>query len=344
MRVLVTGAAGFIGSNAASRLARSGHDVLAIDNFSRAGTRVNAEWLRATSGVAVQEIDIRDAVAIDRTVREHGPDAVLHLAGQVAVTTSVLDPRDDFETNAVGTFNVLEAVRRTRGDAVFVFASTNKVYGDVPLALGEPHEGGLRYSTVSTDFKGIDETFPLDFHSPYGCSKGSADQYVVDYGRIFGMRTFSLRQSCIYGQRQFGMEDQGWIAWFIIAALTGRPITIFGTGLQVRDVLHIDDLIALYVQILERPAPMTGAFNVGGGPDRTLSLLELVALLAAEGIEPRITFGDWRPGDQRIYISGIERAKSVLGWSPEIGVAEGVRGLIAWTRENLDDILRVRGE
>ncbi|HET7376038.1 MAG TPA: NAD-dependent epimerase/dehydratase family protein, partial [Anaerolineae bacterium] len=276
--------------------------------------------------------DVRDAAALLAAARDQ--EAIVHLAGQVAVTTSVIDPRGDFEANAIGTFNALEAARLSRSNPVFLYSSTNKVYGgmdDVALI-----EGDRRYAYRDYP-QGIPETSPLDFHSPYGCSKGTGDQYVRDYARIYGLRSVVFRQSAIYGPRQFGIEDQGWLAWFIIAAVTGKSITIYGDGKQVRDVLFIDDLINLYETAIARIDRAAGqVFNVGGGADNILSIWTDFGPLLEDllGRKLNVGRGDWRPGDQRIYVSDIRKAKEVLGWSPKINPKDGVKRLFDWVVAN----------
>ena len=249
-------------------------------------------------------------------------DAVLHLAAQVAVTTSVADPRADFEINALGTFNVLEAVRLAGAGPAVLYSSTNKVYGNLEHVHVVERDGRYAYENFPT---GVDESEPLDFHSPYGCSKGAGDQYVRDYARIYGLKTVVFRQSCIYGTRQFGIEDQGWIAWFCLATLRGQPFTIFGDGKQIRDTLWVDDLINAYEAAIERIDTVSGeVFNVGGGPSNTLSLLELVAMLEAHfGRKLNPPFADWRPGDQRVFVADIGKAERLLGWRPEVSTARG---------------------
>jgi CDP-paratose 2-epimerase len=334
MRYLITGGAGFIGCNAAARFATQGHQVLCVDNFSRPRVQHNADWLLAEHGVRTERVDLRDAAAIADAVRTFRPDVVLHCAAQVAVTTSVTDPRRDFEDNALATFNALEAVRAEAPEAIFLYASTNKVYGgmeDVGVELQ-----GDRYAYVGLP-GGCPETRPLDFHSPYGCSKGAADQYVRDYARIYGLRTVVFRQSCIYGYRQFGLEDQGWVAWFTIRAVQGRPVTIFGDGKQVRDVLFVDDLVAGFEAAIAHIDRAAGRiYNVGGGPRNTLSLLELVSML--EGLTGRsmdVSYADWRPGDQRIFVCDVRKAAAELEWRPATSAADGVRKLHDWVAAHL---------
>jgi CDP-paratose 2-epimerase len=334
MKVIITGGAGFIGSNAADRHLARGDEVIAIDNLSRRGSDANLAWLRTRGGrFAFIHEDVRNGEAITRIFRDH-PDAdrVLHLAGQVAVTTSVSDPRTDFEVNAGGTFNVLEALRRTTSTATVIYSSTNKVYGELPGVASELREG--RYVFAGHD--GISEEQPLDFHSPYGCSKGAADQYVRDYARIYGLKTIVLRQSCIYGYRQFGVEDQGWIGWFCIAARLGESLRIYGDGRQVRDVLFIDDLLDAFDAAAAR-APAHGAiYNIGGGPANAVSLLEVVAHLERIGGRAvPLAYGPWRPGDQKVYVSRIDRAREELGWVPRVDWRTGVARLYQWVTENV---------
>ena len=330
--MLIIGGAGFIGINAAQSFAAQGWRVTLFDNLSRKGGQSNLDWLRRRHNVGFVKGDIRDRDALEQLFAARRYDAVLHLAAQVAVTTSVVDPREDFEINALGTLNVLEAVRLHCPRASTVFASTNKVYGKLDDLRVIERDG--RYAFEASE--GVGEERPLDFHSPYGCSKGAADQYMVDYARIYGLNTTAFRQSCIYGPRQFGVEDQGWVAWFAIAATLGRQITIYGDGRQVRDVLHVDDLVRAYALAVDNPDAVRGrAFNVGGGPGETLSLLELIALLEqrlGRRIEP--AFGEWRAGDQKVYVSDIARLEQALGWRPRIGVGEGVGRLIDWVAEN----------
>jgi CDP-paratose 2-epimerase len=342
MRVLITGGAGFIGCNAAVYFMRHGDEVTIFDDLSRAGTDRNLEWVRSQGDVTFIKGDVRDAEAIKRAVAEVAPDGVIHLAAQVAVTTSVVDPRTDFEINALGTFNVLEAVRAAEGSPALLFSSTNKVYGGLDDLVCQPQ--GQRY-VCELSSRGVEERRPLDFHSPYGCSKGAADQYVRDYARIYGMRTVVLRQSCIYGNRQFGIEEQGWLAWFTLAALREQPITIFGDGMQVRDVLEVSDLVRLYRRCLERIDDVSGeVFNVGGGPDNAVSILESLDLLE-EALELKIQrrFADWRPGDQKIFIACNEAAGRAVGWQPQSDVRQGLKTLVDWIRPNLELIQSLVG-
>ncbi len=334
--VIITGGAGFTGTNFAESYLDRGYRVVVVDNLSRKGSRVNLEYLKSHAQASHLDVildDIRQpskalAAAVERA------DALFHFAGQVAVTTSVADPRDDFEVNALGTFNMLELLRKSKGKKPsFFFSSTNKVYGgmeDVTIEKGE-----RRY--FYRDFpKGISEARTLDFHSPYGCSKGAADQYVRDYARIYDLNTVVFRQSCIYGYRQFGVEDQGWVAWFVIATVLNRPITIYGDGKQVRDILFIEDLIGAYNRAWDNMSRASGnVYNVGGGPSNTISLLDLLALLKEE-VNPSIplSYEDWRPGDQPVYVSDISKVETELGWRPKVAWDQGVRKLIGWVKDN----------
>ena len=335
--VFITGGAGFIGSNSADHFLRRGQTVTIYDNLSRKGGRSNLEWLHERHGgerLRVVEADIRNYDRLTAAVIEAAPGVVLHLAGQVAVTSSVVDPREDFDVNALGTFNVLEAVRNYAPQAVLLYASTNKVYGgmeDVGIVRSRQ-----RYAYADYPY-GIPETFPLDFHSPYGCSKGAGDQYTRDYARIYGLRTLVLRQSCIYGRRQFGVEDQGWVAHFVIATVLDRPIAIYGDGMQVRDVLHIDDLVNAYQAGIDRIDELSGeVLNIGGGPDNTLAIWSEFGPLLEElaGQQVPVHYGPWRPGDQRVFVADIRRADHLLGWVPKISPAEGIRKLYGWVAEN----------
>ena len=333
--ILITGGAGFIGANLADRLIRQGHHVTILDNLSRRGTPRNVSWLESLHGDNFDLIigDIRDRALCNASIRD--AEVIYHLAGQTAVTTSVSDPRADFEINALGTFNVLEAARRSDHNPIVLFSSTNKVYGGMEdLEVVETNTG---YS-----FKwlpaGIDETRPLDFHAPYGCSKGAADQYVRDYFRIYGLPTIVFRQSCVYGPRQMGVEDQGWLAWFVIAAVTGRPITIYGNGKQVRDLLYVDDLIDAFELAVEHIDVTAGqVYNIGGGADRAISVwMEFKPLLeqALGRDAPAPTLAETRPGDQPIFIANTARAARDFGWAPTVSPQEGISRLVDWVTAN----------
>ncbi|MCB9006674.1 MAG: GDP-mannose 4,6-dehydratase [Ardenticatenaceae bacterium] len=334
MKLFITGGAGFIGCNSADYFLRQGHDVVVFDNLSRKGGPTNLEWLQTRHSERFQFVpgDIRNYDSLAAAIG--GADAVLHLASQVAVTTSVQNPREDFEINALGTFNVLEAVRHVCPDAAVLYASTNKVYGGMEGARVELRNGRYQYANFPN---GIPETYPLDFHSPYGCSKGAGDQYMLDYGRIYGLKTMVFRQSCIYGQRQFGIEDQGWVAHFVIATVLNRPITIYGDGKQVRDLLHVQDLVHAYELGIQNIDAFAGdVFNVGGGANNTLSVwTEFGPLLAQlSGQEPPVTRADWRPGDQRVFIADIGKITRQLGWQPTITPQQGIQDLYDWVSSN----------
>lgn len=334
---LVTGGAGFIGSNYVHRLIERGDKVTIYDNMSRAGAPKNLAWLEETFRRDAFRLivgDLRDAGLLAESARE--ADVIVHLAGQVAVTTSVTDPRDDFEANALGTFNTLEAARSSGRDPIFLYSSTNKVYGGMDDVEVIEEATRWRYKDL---VGGCPETQPLDFHSPYGCSKGTGDQYVRDYARIYGLRSVVFRQSCIYGPRQFGVEDQGWLAWMMIAAVTGRQITIYGDGKQVRDVLHVNDLLNAYDAAIERIDHAKGeVYNMGGGPGNVLAVWAefgpILERLLGRKIE--VARADWRPGDQRVFYADFSKAKRELDWEPKIDLEEGIEMLFDWVKANRD--------
>jgi len=331
--ILITGGAGFIGVNASERFAKQGWNVVLLDNLSRKGTDLNLAWLQERHQVDFMNVDIRDDVSVAEVFKKIKPDVVLHLAAQVAVTTSVINPREDFDINALGTFNVLESVRVHSPESFFINASTNKVYGKMEdLGIVE-RNGRYEYQDLIT---GVPESRGLDFHSPYGCSKGVADQYVIDYSRVYDLKTVTFRQSCIYGPRQFGIEDQGWVAWFTIAAMLDKEITVYGDGKQIRDVLHVDDLINAYQLAIDNQDKIYGcALNIGGGPSNTLSLLELLEYLD-KTLNKKIMplWSDWRPGDQPVFVCDLSNAKEKMGWQPSISVDQGVVKLIDWVTQN----------
>jgi CDP-paratose 2-epimerase len=350
-RILITGGAGFIGSHAALHFAGQGWQVRILDNLSR-GRLLHKEdpnarhnWDRLGGTPSIERIlgDVRDAAAVEQAV--DGVDAVLHAAAQTAVTVSTDDPATDFETNAVGTFRVLDAVRRTGCRATVIYCSTNKVYGD-RVNLVPIEEQGDRYAFGAAQARGIREDFGVDLceHTPYGCSKLTGDIYVQDFGHLYGLKVGVFRMSCIYGTHQFGMEDQGWVAWFVIAALRGAKLTVYGDGKQVRDVLWVDDLIRAYQAFLEG-SPRIGIYNMGGGPDFTLSLRALLARLeSALGRPVPFTTGPWRPSDQKVYVSDIGKAKRELSWAPTVTPAQGVDRIIAWVRENKGFFTHLSGQ
>lgn len=333
--VLVTGGAGFIGSNLADRIANQGCRVRVLDSLARPGVEDNLRWLSKRHGDLIEPVigNITDSRMVAAAVQ--GTSAVFHFAAQVAVTTSMDDPVDDFATNLQGTFNLLEAVRHQQPGAPMIFASTNKVYGD--LADLDLHLTSAGYAPQDRQLAtfGVPETRPLDFHTPYGCSKGAADQYVLDYTRSYGLRTAVMRMSCIYGPRQLGTEDQGWVAHFLIRALQGQPITLFGDGEQVRDICHVADACDAYLKLLQRIDKVSGtAFNWGGGPANAVSLLSLIQEIGTvTGRSPRVEFASWRPGDQRWFVADTRKAEGALDLAPRTGWREGLRDLARWLEE-----------
>jgi CDP-paratose 2-epimerase len=333
--VLITGGSGFIGTNLAHRILSEGRPVLLFDSLSRPGVEQNLRWLRDTHGKLVDVIiaDVRDSEAVRRAVQQAGQ--VFHFAAQVAVTTSLSDPVDDFDVNARGTLNVLEAIRAQSNPPALVFTSTNKVYGALEDVGLRRHNQRYEPTDPSLRQTGVSENRPLDFHSPYGCSKGTADQYVLDYARSYGLRAVVFRMSCIYGPHQFGTEDQGWVAHFLIRALEGQPITLYGDGRQVRDILAVDDLVDAFLLAQSHMGSESGqAFNIGGGPGNTVSLLELLDLIGELlGHKPVYELDAWRTGDQRYYVSDTGKFRRATGWKPRVTVQEGLEQLHRWLTE-----------
>jgi CDP-paratose 2-epimerase len=328
---LITGGAGFIGSNLADALLRDGERVVIADNLSREGVQLNAQWLKREHGdlVRIERMDVRESDRLRQLVR--GSRRIFHLAAQVAVTTSLEDPVTDLETNLLGTFHLLEAARRSPSPPPVLFTSTNKVYGAMEEVGTELRDGAYSYSDGRA---GIDERTPLDFHSPYGCSKGAADQYVRDYARIFGLPTTVFRMSCIYGTRQYGTEDQGWVAHFARSLLNGAPITVFGDGNQVRDVLWVGDLVRAMRTALDRIEETAGeVFNIGGGGTNAVSVRGVIdRLVEITGCEVPVVSAPWRPGDQRVYVSDTCKARRLLGWEPTTGWHDGLGRLVEWLK------------
>ncbi len=333
--VLVTGGAGFIGSNLVKRLLDQGFHVTVLDNLSRKGAELNMDWLHQDNSASGMLEFIRGDIRNSETVLRAAAnaDVIFHFAAQVAVTTSVVDPKTDFEINALGTINLLEAARLSGTNPIIIFTSTNKVYGEMGEIAVASNVTRYRYDDCA---EGIPEERSLDFLSPYGCSKGAADQYVRDYSRIYGLRTVVFRMSCIYGPRQFGNEDQGWVAHFVIASLLGTPTFVYGDGKQVRDLLYIHDLIDGFLLAVEHIDQISGeVFNMGGGPENTLSILELLGQLTILNERPMSpAFADWRPGDQKIYISDIRKFTHMTDWKPIVGVEEGIKRLYNWVQNN----------
>jgi len=343
--VLITGGCGFIGCNLADRIAGSGRQVNVFDNLARAGVRENAQWLKSRHGDRINLLvgDVRDPIPVIDAVRE--ASAVLHLAAQVAVTSSLHNPLDDFEINARGTLNVLEAVRLHNPRAPVVFASTNKVYGRL-IEYDAAERANRRYMPADPALAtGVTESAPLDFYSPYGCSKGAADQYVRDYARVFGLSAAVIRMSCIYGPRQFGNEDQGWIAHFLLSALRREPLTIYGDGYQVRDALFVSDAVDAWLAVLQHIDVAGGhVFNLGGGAANSISLLELIDLITrVTGQEVLYDFANWRPGDQPWYVSDISTLSDSVGWKPKTALADGLASLREWLQSRIHRSQDTRG-
>lgn len=332
--MLITGGAGFIGANAAVFFAGRGWKVTILDNLIRPGAAANLEWTQSKVDVKFIMADIRDVSAVENAVRAGKPEVILHLAAQVAVTRAIEEPAEDFAVNACGTINLLEAVRRYSPDTLFLFASTNKVYGEMRQQQVHLLNGKYMFKSFAD---GIDELQPTDFCSPYGCSKGTADRYISEYARTYGLATVIFRQSCIYGPRQFGCNDQGWVAWFIIAAILDRPITIFGDGRQSRDILWVDDLLRAYeAAILNREQSAGNIFNIGGGNENVISLLELLEKLQSlSGKVIECGWGEWRIADQYAYCSNLAKAGALLNWQPQTCVDEGVEKLYRWVSDNI---------
>jgi CDP-paratose 2-epimerase len=335
VKLLITGGCGFLGSNLAADALSRGDDLVVFDNLYRNGSRENLAWLEGLDKFSFEHGDIRNQNDITRVVQSFKPDAIFHLAGQVAMTTSIANPRMDFEINAMGTHNLLEAVRLYAGNAIVIYSSTNKVYGD--LEQYTYRETRTRYECVEHP-NGFDEKTPLDFHSPYGCSKGAADQYMLDYARIFGLRTVVFRHSSMYGGRQFSTYDQGWVGWFCQKAVEAgdhslnKPFTISGNGKQVRDVLHADDMKQLYLAALSHIDAARGqAFNIGGAIENSLSLLELFSMLEdLASVRLNYTRLPSRESDQRVFVADISKAAAVLQWKPAVSPREGVSKMLEW--------------
>ena len=335
MKLLITGGCGFLGSNLASHGLQQGYEIIVFDNLSRLGSSDNLSWLKTFGEFEFVHGDIRNKNDVTRLIKRVKPDAIFHLAGQVAMTTSLDNPYMDFEVNIGGSMNVLEAIRQYSPDTSIFYSSTNKVYGDLEQFNYE--ETDTRFICIDHP-NGFDEKVGLDFHSPYGCSKGAADQYMLDYARLFGLNTTVFRHSSMYGGRQFATYDQGWVGWFCQKALEAKlspssnPFTISGTGKQVRDVLHADDMISLYYSSLDKKDKVAGnAFNVGGGIDNSLSLLELFTLLEAF-VNVKLNYERLpvRSSDQRVFVANTEKLKQLTGWSPLVTKEIGLKKMLAW--------------
>jgi len=343
-RILVTGGGGFIGSHAAEFLAERGNSVVLMDNLSRGSLlgyespHQNEIWeyLSRIPNLHPVRGDIRNAQQIESVARN--VDVIIHTAAQTAVTSSLQNPAEDFQINAGGTLNVLEAARKSPEDPCVILCSTNKVYGgnvnQIPV-----RETQTRYEFADDTYQqGIPEEFSIDHceHTPYGCSKLAADLYAQDYAHTYGLKTGIFRMSCIYGPRQYGVEDQGWVAWFIIATLTGKPVCIYGDGKQVRDILHVQDLVRAFQAFIDASERIHhGVYNIGGGPENTISLLEFLGLIRElAGHSPTISYGDWRASDQKVYVSDIKKAGREIGWYPEIVKEQGIAEVVEWVHRN----------
>ena len=335
-KIIITGGAGFIGSNAAEYFHKKKWKVFVIDNLSRKGAKINL--VRIKKKVFFKFGDIKNKNFVNNFLKKIRPNVILHCAGQVAVTTSIKNPREDFEINILGTLNLLEAIRKNNLKTKFIYTSTNKVYGNLSHINTKIKKNRYEFKKIS----GINENFNLDFHSPYGCSKGAADQYVRDYSRIFNINSFVLRQSCIYGHNQFGIEDQGWVAWLIIASILNKKIKIYGNGKQVRDILFIDDLNKLFEKLALTKKIKSGIYNVGGGNKNSLSIIELVEILR-KNIKNKINYKyeNWRKGDQKIFISDNSKIKKDLNWYPKVKKLDGIKKLIKWAESNKKLISKV---
>jgi len=337
MRYLITGGCGFLGSNIASEILKQGHELIIFDNLCRFGSYQNLEWLKEQGEFEFVHGDIRNTNDVEHIIKTRKPDVIYHLAGQVAMTTSIVNPRMDFEVNVGGSFNLLNAVRLYSPESVVIYSSTNKVYGD--LEQFQYEEKDTRYSCMDKP-NGFDETVNLDFHSPYGASKGSADQYMLDFARIYGLKTVVFRHSSMFGGRQFSTSDQGWIGWFTSQAIQinnnklKEVFTISGNGKQVRDLLYASDCVALYIKAAEEINTITGnAFNIGGGINNSSSILELFSFLESE-LDIRMTYKQLPPreSDQRVFVADIRKAEELIGWKPLISKAEGIRNMIEWVK------------
>ena len=340
MKYLITGGCGFLGSNISVELLKRGEEIVVFDDLSRLGAQLNLDWLKQNGDFNYVSGDIRDQSTVEKTIASEKPDAIFHLAGQVAMTTSIANPRFDFEVNALGSFNVLDSVRKYSPDSLIVYSSTNKVYGDLEWTAYD--ETDTRY--IARDFpNGFPETVPLEFHSPYGCSKGAADQYMLDFHRIFGIRTIVFRHSSMYGGRQFSTYDQGWVGWFCQKALEVKnnlakePFTISGTGKQVRDLLHASDMVELYLQVANDIEKVKGqVFNIGGGIQNSLSLLELFDILEKElGINMEYIKLPPRESDQRLFVADIQKITNAIGWKPKVDKYSGIKQMLGWVSQSV---------
>ncbi len=340
MKYLITGGCGFVGSNLASEVLKRGEELFILDNLFRFGSNQNLDWLKAQGSFKYYPFDIRNYNDVETVIKEVKPDYIFHLAGQVAMTTSIENPRLDFETNACGTHNLLDSVRKYSPESIIVYSSTNKVYGDLEYLTYE--EQATRY--VCKEYpRGLDESIQLNFHSPYGCSKGAADQYLLDYYRMFGVRTVVFRHSSMYGGNQHATYDQGWVGWFIQKALeikhrtNSEPFTISGNGKQVRDVLHAADVVNLYFKAAENIEKTKGnAFNIGGGIENSLSLIELFGILENMlSIKMNYKVIDWRQSDQLVFAADNTKIRNMIGWNPKVVPVDGIKDSTQWAEKNI---------
>lgn len=339
MKYLITGGCGFIGSNLASEVLKRGEELVVFDNLFRYGSGQNLEWLKKQGKFTYYPYDIRNTNDVETVIKKEEPDVVFHLAGQVAMTTSIQNPRLDFEINALGTFNLLDAIRKYCPEAMVIYSSTNKVYGDFANLTFQ--ERDKRY--VCKEYpNGFPEDFPLDFQSPYGCSKGAADQYLLDFYRIYGIKTVVFRHSSMYGGNQHATEDQGWVGWFVRKAIETKqgilkePFTISGNGKQVRDVLYSSDVVSLYFNVVRNIEKAQGqVFNIGGGIQNSLSLLELFDLLEdILGIKMKYKELPFRQSDQLVFVADNTKAINLLGWVPQMSSRKGIENMVHWVIEN----------
>ena len=341
-KIIITGGAGFIGVNATRFFLKKNFTITILDNFSRKGTKENISRLlndkNKNDKINVIKLDLKNFDKLSKIIKKIKPDLILHLAAQVAVTTAVINPRYDFENNILTSFNLLESCRLYSNKSLLIYSSTNKVYGKI-----KSRKTSSKYRFNFHKNEAVDEDQQLDFYSPYGCSKGAADQYFHDYARIYGLKTVVLRQSCIFGENQFGIEDQGWVAWFIIAFLLKKNVTIYGNGKQIRDVLYGDDLVNLFYRIyLNRDKCAGEVFNIGGGSKNTLSLLELINILKHKyKLNTKVKFGKKRPGDQDIFVSNNRKITKFTQWKPSTSCDSGIKKVLSWSKNNLKVIKNV---
>lgn len=334
-KILITGGCGFLGSNLASHSIKNGFEVSIIDNLSRKGSDQNLKWLRSIGSFQFHEVDVKEGLKVEEIIKNFTPDIVFHVAGQVAMTTSLVNPKADFETNALGTLNVLEGIRKHSNSSILIYSSTNKVYGDLEDFKYEEAE----YRYICHEYpSGFDESLSLNFRTPYGCSKGSADQYVLDYSKNYELKTVVFRHSSIYGGRQFSSYDQGWIGWFVKQVVDGSEFTISGNGKQVRDVLHSKDLINCYFKAIENIEKTSGeVFNIGGGIENSLSILELVKILEEKlGKKANYKNIEVRKSDQKIFVADIKKMYRLTGWKPEVSMTDGINMMIDWIKQSGD--------